>query len=328
MTQLLPSPPPSDVVTVPAIEVRGLTKRYGDLVAVDDLDLVVPAGGVFGLIGPNGAGKTTTMESIVTLLVPDRGTIRVHGVDARTDQREVRRLVGYMPDFFGVYDGLSCAEYLDFFASSYGLDRLTRAQQVDDLLELVELTHKADTGVQGLSRGLQQRLSLARALVHDPRVLVLDEPASGLDPRARVELREIIRELARQDRTVLVSSHILVELQEMCDRVGIIEAGRVLAQGTPDELLGGAGTTTATISLRVLGGPEAEQALRTTMAARGAVATGGAAGRLTFELVGGDEESADLLAELVAEGLRVVDFRQETRDLEDVFLRVTKGVVR
>ncbi|HEX9765665.1 MAG TPA: ABC transporter ATP-binding protein, partial [Nitriliruptorales bacterium] len=158
-----------------AVKVRGLVKRYGRLYAVDHLDLDVPSGGVFGLIGPNGAGKTTTMLSIVTLLIPDEGTIEVFGRDPLSEQREVRRMVGYMPDFFGVYEGLTCDEYLDFFASAYGLEAAERRRQVADLLELVELSHKADTDVSGLSRGMQQRLSLARALVHDPDVLVLDE---------------------------------------------------------------------------------------------------------------------------------------------------------
>ena len=243
MTTTTPPPGPATAGEAPpatdptlAVRVRGLVKRYGDLRAVDELDLDVPDGGIFGLIGPNGAGKTTTMLSVVTLLEPDAGTIEVYGRDPRSDQREVRRTVGYMPDVFGLYDGLSCAEYLDFFAAAYGLGAAERHQQVTDLLELVELGHKADTDVSGLSRGMQQRLSLARALVHDPRLLVLDEPASGLDPRARVELREILMELSRLGHTILVSSHILAELEEMCDRVGVMKTGKLVEVSATEDL--------------------------------------------------------------------------------------------
>jgi ABC-2 type transport system ATP-binding protein len=324
-------PPPPGAAAPPrdgaAVAVRGLVKRYGDLRAVDHLDLDVPAGGVFGLIGPNGAGKTTTMLSIVTLLTPDSGTVEVFGHDPVVDQREVRRIVGYMPDFFGLYEGLTCEEYLDFFAAAYGLDTDARRAQVRDLLELVEMSHKATTDVSGLSRGMQQRMSLARALVHDPELLVLDEPASGLDPRARVELREIMLELSRQGHTILVSSHILAELEEMCDRVGIIEAGKVLAQGTPAEIRDKM-QTALTITLRVLGGdPALEQA--TAVAARhGATAMTRLGPALRFELAGSEEAAADLLADLVDAGVRVVDYREDRGGLERLFLSVTKGVVR
>jgi len=310
-----------------AVEVRDLVKQYGALKAVDDLDLTVPTGGIFGLIGPNGAGKTTTMLAIVTLLQYDRGSITVFGADPARDPYEVRRLVGYMPDFFGLYDGLTCREYLDFFASTYHLEAATRRAQVRDLLQLVELDHKADTDVSGLSRGMQQRLSLARALVHDPKLLVLDEPASGLDPRARVELREILLELSRMGHTILVSSHILAELEEICDRVGIIEAGKVLAQGTIDEIQSGLATA-RTVTVRVLGGEEAVQMAVDTLAAAGAPATVVAAGVIKAELTGGDEAAADLLATLVGAGVRITDFREERGGLERLFLSVTKGVVR
>jgi ABC-2 type transport system ATP-binding protein len=211
----------------------------------------VPSGGVFGLLGPNGAGKTTTMLAAVTLLTPDEGELSVLGHDPVTAPREVRARVGYVPDVFGLYDGLTCAEYLDFFASAYDVPKERRAEQVDSLLELVELTHRRDSDVAGLSRGMQQRLSLARGLVHDPQLLVADEPASGLDPRARVELRGIVRTLAdEQGVTVLISSHILAELDELCDRVGIVEAGKVLVQGTPDEIHAGLATVRTVTAVR------------------------------------------------------------------------------
>ena len=321
------APAAAEQAPEPAVRVRGLVKRYERLAAVDGLDLDVPAGSVFGLIGPNGAGKTTTMQCLTTLLVPDAGTLSVFGFDPLTQQREVRRRVGWMPDFFGLYDGLTCAEYLDFFADAYRLPAAERRQRVGDLLELVELAHKASSDVAGLSRGMQQRLSLARALVHDPQLLVLDEPASGLDPRARIDLREIILELARQGRTIIISSHILAELTELCDRVGILEAGKMLAQGTPDEIRARAKAAT-TVAVRVLGGREAaERALRV------AAQAGGRDPRLEddelrVDLAGGDEATADLLTALIAAGVRVVSYTEEHGGLERLFMSVTQGIVR
>ncbi len=328
-----PTPAPSaETPAVPAraaaVEIRQFTKRYGDFKAVDGLDLDIPVGSVFGLIGPNGAGKTTTMSAIVTLSKPDAGTVRVFGHDPVEDTTKVRSLVGFMPDFFGLYDGLTCAEYLDFFGAAYGLDSLTRASQVDALLELVELNHKRDVDVQGLSRGMQQRLSLARALVHEPKLLVLDEPASGLDPRARVELREIIKELARQDITILLSSHILSEMQDLCDRIGVIEAGKMLAQGTPRDINTSMRYAHA-VTVGVLGEVEAREGARAAMTAAGAtnvVILGD--GKLRGELPGSPEAAADLLADLIRAGVRVNDFTEEESGLEGLFLRITEGIVR
>ncbi|MGI8874424.1 MAG: ABC transporter ATP-binding protein [Egibacteraceae bacterium] len=312
----------------PAVRVRGLVKRYGRVRAVDGLDLDVPAGAVFGLIGPNGAGKTTTMLAISTLLDPDAGAVEVFGHDPVRQRRAVRRLIGWMPDFFGLYEGLSCAEYLDFFGAAYGLPGPLRRRQTADLLELVELTGKRDTDVAGLSRGMQQRLGLARTLVHDPRLLVLDEPASGLDPRARVDLREIVRELARQGKTILISSHILAELGELCDRVAIIEAGRMLAQGTAAEIRQAASATVA-VRARLLGGEESQRRAVAVAAEAGASAVRTEPdGTLHAELPGGQDEAADLLAALVGAGVRVVAFDEAHGGLEELFLSVTKGVVR
>ncbi len=318
---------PAEPNGVPAVEIRNFTKTYGTFKAVDGLDMDIPVGSVFGLIGPNGAGKTTTMSAIVTLLKPDGGTVRVFGKDPVADTMDVRASVGFMPDFFGLYDGLTCAEYLDFFGAAYGLDALRRQAQVDALLELVELTHKKDVDVQGLSRGMQQRLSLARALVHEPKLLVLDEPASGLDPRARVELREIIRELSRQGHTILLSSHILSEMQDLCDRIGVIEAGRMLAQGTPKEINESLRTARA-VSVGVLGEDEERQRALEVMTQAGAATVILADGTLRGELPGGPEEAASLLATLVAAGIRVVEFSEEKSGLEGLFLRLTEGIVR
>ena len=317
---------PTTVAGEPAVRVRGLVKRYGALAAVDGLDLDVE-GGVFGLIGPNGAGKTTTMLALTTLLTPDEGTVRVFGHDPVTAPTQVRRLVGWMPDFFGVYEGLTCAEYLDFFAAAYEVPATVRRQRVRDLLELVDLGHKRDIDVADLSRGMQQRLGLARTLVHEPRLLVLDEPASGLDPRARVDLREILLELARQGKTILISSHILSELAELCDRIGIIEAGRMLAQGTPAQIRAGAQAVT-TVTARVLGGEEALHAAVAVATAAGALHVRVEQGRLRARVVGGEERAADLLTALVASGSKVTSFSEEGGGLEQVFLAVTEGVVR
>ena len=306
----------------PAVVVRNLVKRYGPVAAVDGLNLDVPEGSVVGLIGPNGAGKTTTMLAIASLLIPDQGSVSVFGADPVRHPRDVRGMVGWMPDFFGIYEGLTCLEYLDFFAAAYGVGAAQRRQRATDLLELVDLSHKRDTDVAGLSRGMQQRLGLARTLVHDPRLLVLDEPASGLDPRARVELREILIELSRQGKTILISSHILAELAELCDRVAIVESGRVLAQGTPDEIRTASQATTVVL-LRVLGGPDqVDEAIRVAKL-EGALHAEHAGAGVSVELSGGQEAAADLLVALIAAGLRVISFTERDGGLERLFLSVT-----
>ena len=215
----------------PIVSLRGVTKRFGDNVAVNDVTFAIPKGGIYGFIGPNGAGKTTTLKLIATLLKSDAGDIRVAGHSTATQPRAVRRSIGYMPDFLGVYHGLTTEEYLDFFGATYRIKVSKRRQLLDDLLALTDLTGKRSALVTSLSRGMQQRLGLARALIHDPKVLLLDEPASGLDPRARVEIRELLRELARMGKTILLSSHILADLEELCDQIGIIEQGTLLYTG-------------------------------------------------------------------------------------------------
>ena len=213
------------------VKATGLVKRYDRTLAVGGLDLDVEEGEIFGLVGPNGAGKTTTLRILATLLVPDAGDAEIAGASVRRNPNDVRRVLGFMPDSFGVYDDMKVWEYLDFFARCYGIPADRRRRMIGDLLDLVDLGPKRDTYVQGLSRGMQQRLCLAHTLVHDPQVLLLDEPASGLDPRARVELRELLRELRALGKTILVSSHILPELEELCTSVAIIDRGQVLAQG-------------------------------------------------------------------------------------------------
>jgi ABC-2 type transport system ATP-binding protein len=287
----------------PIISCRGLTKRYGSLFAVRDLDLDVPRGATFGLIGPNGAGKTTTMSVIASLLQPTAGHVSVAGADPSRQPRTVRRHLGYMPDVLGVYDSTTVAEYLEFFAGAYGVPRKQWPALLDGLLELVDLTTKRSSQVNSLSRGMKQRLSLARALVHDPDVLVLDEPASGLDPRARVDLRTLLLTLREMGKTVLISSHILPELQEVCTGVAIMEGGRLLAAGSPRDILHQLDGARRVVA-RLAGGEER-----------------------TFT-VADDAEQARVLRDLLAEGLDVLEFRQEGGDLEDLFLAITKGVVQ
>ncbi|MEZ5328462.1 MAG: ABC transporter ATP-binding protein [Verrucomicrobiales bacterium] len=217
-------------------EVSGLTIRYGKFLAVDDLSFTVPKGEIFGFIGPNGAGKTSTFKVLATLLKPDQGMARVCGHDVVRDPSKVRHLIGYAPDFFGVYDDLTASEYLHFFAAAYCIPRADRKRIVADVLALTDLSEKVNAPVDGLSRGMKQRLGLARVLLHDPELLILDEPASGLDPRARIEMRELLKELQSMGKTILVSSHILHELGQFCTRIGIIEAGKLVAEGSLDDI--------------------------------------------------------------------------------------------
>src|SRR3990172_6702936 len=204
------------------IKTQNLSKDYGDLTAVSNLNLTIEQGDIFGFIGPNGAGKTTAMRILVTLLEPTHGTAFIDGLDVRKHGKKVRRLVGYMPDFMGVYDDLKVFEYLEFFAAAFGIDRRKRKAIVEGVLELTDLQSKQAATVDSLSRGMQQRLGLARVLIHDPKVLILDEPASGLDPRARIEMRELLRELKRMGKTIIISSHILPELADLCTTIGVI----------------------------------------------------------------------------------------------------------
>jgi ABC-2 type transport system ATP-binding protein len=298
-----PDAPEETGVADAAVRTAGLTKRYGSLVAVDSLDLVVPRGAVLGIIGPNGAGKTTTFAIIASLLRPDEGRAWVCGHDVASDRYRVRAELGFMPDVLGVYDNLRVDEYLYFFASSYRIPRRERPALIGGLLELVDLQDKRTSMVDSLSRGMKQRLSLARALVHDPKVLILDEPASGLDPRARVELRELVAELHDMGKTIVVSSHILADLEEMCTDVAIMETGRLLASGPPRGILDQLGATRS-VEVRFAGG-----AVETYTTAN-------------------DREQHELLARLLAEGREVVDFHQTSGGLEELFLAVTEGRVQ
>jgi len=220
------------------IQTINLTKKYGDLMALNNLNLEIEQGDCFGFIGPNGAGKTTTIKILATLLKPTWGEARIDGLSVGpVNARQVRSIIGYVPDYFGSYEDMVVTEYLEFFAATYGIHGQKRKQIIDDVLSLTDMAYKADSEVNGLSRGMQQRLSLARVLLHDPKVLLLDEPASGLDPRARIEIRELLKELHRMGKTILISSHILLELADLCDHLGIIEQGELKFTGTVDDIM-------------------------------------------------------------------------------------------
>src|SRR6185369_15665586 len=222
---------------MPMIETINLSKRYGDTVALDNLNLSIEAGDCFGFIGPNGAGKTTTIKILATLLKPTSGQAMVDGLTVGYQNRQIRPLIGYVPDFMGAYEDMVVTEYLEFFAACYNIHGAQRKKVVADVLDLTDLNFKADAEVNSLSRGMQQRLSIARVLLHDPKVLLMDEPASGLDPRARIEIRELLKELKRMGKTIIISSHILPELADLCNVVGIIERGQLLFSGTVEEIL-------------------------------------------------------------------------------------------
>jgi ABC-2 type transport system ATP-binding protein len=309
------------------IELRALTKLYGDLRAVDNLDLHIEEGAVFGFIGPNGAGKTTAMRILTTLLRPTSGEARIAGHSVTGDPLAVRRLIGYMPDFFGVYEDMKVWEYLDFFAACYDIPAAARPGMIDDLLALVDLGHKREAYVESLSRGMKQRLCLARTLTHDPQVLILDEPASGLDPRARIEMRELLRELQKMGKTIFFSSHILSEVADICTSIGVIENGRLVASGNVEQMM----TTLRAhrlITVRLIPGDfdlDAAQAwLSGEPGVLSAVVTGDDALQLDFS--GEDTAVSALLARLVGRGWPVLSFSEEKGDLEDVFMQVTRGV--
>jgi ABC-2 type transport system ATP-binding protein len=308
----------------PIVRTDGLVKRYDGTVAVAGVDLAVDAGEIFGLVGPNGAGKTTTLRILATLLRPSAGDAEVGGWSVTRNPDEVRRVLGFMPDVFGVYDDMKVWEYLDFFARCYGISPAGRRRMIGDLLELVDLADKRDEYVQTLSRGMQQRLCLAHALVHDPQILLLDEPASGLDPRARVELRELLRELRALGKTILISSHILPELEELCTSVAIVDRGQVLAQGRVADIeqrlrFG------AVLRVRVLGDEMAVASARERFATDPDVASATILedGAIELGFRGDDAASARLLTGAVQAGIQVTSFARAASDLEELFLQVT-----
>ncbi len=306
------------------IETKKLCKNFGDLVAVDNLDLHIEAGDIFGFIGPNGAGKTTTMRILVTLLEPTRGEAFIDGLNVARQGRDVRRRVGYMPDFMGVYDDLKVFEYLEFFAAAFGIEYRKREAIVDGVLELTDLVSKRNAPVDSLSRGMQQRLGLARVLIHDPKVLILDEPASGLDPRARIEIRELLRELKRMGKTIMISSHILSELEEICDRIGIIERGQFVFSGSLEEIRPRLGIQSK-MRVKVLDGESRAIELLTALPQILQVETVGV--YLSVTLREGQATDGLIARTLVNGGLDLVYLQPEQLKLDEAFLKLTKGIV-
>jgi ABC-2 type transport system ATP-binding protein len=306
------------------IELMNFTKRYGDLLAVDSLNLKIEAGEMFGFIGPNGAGKSTTIRFLATLLKATAGEAVVNGHSVTKEPLEVRRSIGYMPDSFGVYDGMKVWEFLDFFAVAYQISRTRRRTVITDVLELLDLTGKRDDYVNSLSRGMKQRLCLAKTLVHDPPVLVLDEPASGLDPRARVEVKALLKELRKMGKTILISSHILTELADCCTSIGIIEQGKLLMHGPIDEVYRRISRNRIVVIKFLENAETGLSIIRSCSHTRDVRVEDG---RVTVELAADDAQVAALLEQLVAEGVRMHSFGQKDPTLEDVFMLVTKGAV-
>ena len=313
------------------IQTNNLVKKFGKFTAVNELSLEVPAGSIYGFVGPNGAGKTTTMRMLTTLTRPTSGEAWVNGHSVVDEPRAVRKAIGYMPDEFGVYDDMRVWEYLDFFAACYDIPEVERKRLIDDLLQLVDLTHRRDDMVDKLSRGMKQRLSLARTLAHDPAVLILDEPASGLDPRARVEIRELLVELSKMGKTIFFSTHILADVSEICTHIGIVEAGSMIAQGSMDEMRAQL-QPHREITVTLLDQAAVETVKGLVSSFDGVVGVSelepkGGRFRVRIDYTGGDAGVAALSQKLYGAQIAILGFAEETKDLESMFMRVTKGIV-
>ncbi len=327
------------------IETINLSKRYADTVALDNLNLSIEAGDCFGFIGPNGAGKTTTIKILATLLKPSSGQAMIDGLTVGYQNRLIRPAIGYVPDFMGAYQDMVVTEYLEFFAACYGIHGKQRRKVVQDVLDLTDLNYKASADVNGLSRGMQQRLSVARVLLHDPKVLLMDEPASGLDPRARIEMRELLKELKRMGKTIIISSHILPELAELCNVVGIIERGQLLFSGSVQEALRRArvghtlhvsvadrtkeaaellakipGVTKVAITEEQVALGPAGNGTSTRSSVRSVI-------NLSFD-PGAKTDPSDVPNILINQGFRLTQFTEESVNLETAFMRLTKGLVQ
>ncbi len=304
------------------LEIKHLVKKYGKFTAVDDLNMTVSDGSIFGFVGPNGAGKTTTMKIMAGILTATAGSVIINDVDVTKKPKSLREKIGYMPDFFGVYDNLKVSEYMDFYAGTYYIPYEQRGEIIDNLLDIVDLSHKKEAYVDSLSRGMKQRLCLARSLVHDPELLILDEPASGLDPRARVEMKEVLKQLQTLGKTIVISSHILPELAEMCTEIGIIDQGHLAAQGSVQEIMKHL-TKKRVIYVRPLENLEGlikllqEQPLVENILEN--------IGEAEFDFNGGDEELARLLKLMIDAHIPVLSFKEKAGNLEEIFMQVTGG---
>ena len=304
------------------LKIDGLVKNYGKFTAVDHLTLAVEKGSVCGFVGPNGAGKTTTMRIMAGLLNATSGSVMIDEVEVTKNPRVLREKIGYMPDFFGVYDNLKVTEYMDFFAGAYGISYKERGPIINNLLEIVDLSHKKDFYVDSLSRGMKQRLCLARSLVHDPELLILDEPASGLDPRARVEIKEVLKQLQEMGKTIIISSHILPELAEMCTEICIINQGKLAAQGSVQEIMQKL-SQKRMIHVQPLNDVErAIQILKEQPFIRAVVEK---TRDVEFEFTGTNDQLSNVLKQLILAEIPILSFKEKEGNLEEVFMQITGG---
>jgi len=308
------------------VQVQHLRKEFGKTVAVDDISFTFDSGHIFGFVGPNGAGKTTTMRIISTLEEPTRGDVLINGTSICEEPELARRTVGYVPDTLPAHADITVHEYLDFYARAYRLRGTKRAQAVGAIEEFTNVTDLREKNLKALSKGMKQRVSLGRALVHDPDVLILDEPAAGLDPRARVELRELLTLLAARRKAILISSHILTELTEICNGVVIIERGKILETGTLDEVLKKSARR-RTVAIRLLDG-QTPQLLKELLQMPYVTNARDVASEIHFELTGDESAACDILGELIAKKFKIIEFRQTKANLEDIFMTITKGGVQ
>lgn len=306
------------------VEIHNFRKNYGDFAAVKDFSLDIEEGDIYGFIGPNGAGKTTTIRFLSTLLEPTSGSATICGLDVLRKPLEVRRIIGYMPDMFGVYEGMRVWEYLDFFAALYGIKRASREAVINDVIQLLDLEKKRETFVEALSRGMQQRLCLAKTLLHDPKVLILDEPASGLDPRARVFIKELLKALQEMGKTIFISSHILSELADCCNKVAIIEQGALVAAGDVRGILEKF-RETLKLEIEILSEPGPCEDVLARIPEVSSIEVHGKLFKVDF--TGELAHISTILKKLVEAGVEVLWFREVPPDLEDVFMQVTKGEV-
>lgn len=300
--------------------IKDLEKSYGKFKALNKLNLDIKPGEIFGFIGPNGAGKSTTMKIVSGLLTPDDGEVYVDGIDAIKNNKKLKEKIGYMPDFFGVYDNLKAYEYLEFYGSIYGITGKEIKDLSMDLLELVNLENKYDAYVDGLSRGMKQRLCLARCLIHNPQLLILDEPASGMDPRARFEMKNILKNLKDMGKTIIVSSHILSELGEICTNIGIVESGRMVCQGTVEEIMTQV-SGNHPIAISVLDKTEEAIKILKEIPKIGKIKFEN--NKITAGFNGNEEECAVLLKTLISRDVPVISFNRESTSLEDIFIKIT-----
>lgn len=307
------------------IELSKVTKIYGELKALDDISLTIEEGDIFGFIGPNGAGKSTTLSILAGLIKPTSGTVKIAGLDVTQSRREVMKIVGYMPDVYGLYEDMTVYEYLSFFCEANFIDKKKKRSIIDDVILLTDLGVKRDSLIKTLSRGMRQRVCLSRALLHDPKVLLLDEPASGLDPKLNIEFRELFKALSSMGKTIFISSHILTELSHIVTKIGIIEKGKLLMSGRIDDIKRAMKSTSKKVNMRVIDSHDGACKILETH--ESAFDLKKDEDSLTFQFAGSDEELHDLLAKMIHDDIKIVSFSEKMINLEDIFMEITKGEV-